>query len=123
MNNSHYETIKTKSVWHNIQVIYPDKDPVIFELNDKGKLKKKIKRQIPRDISFEFQKIQLQKDSDNSQQFNDQKSTDDCQSSFSINSKELTSIKHISNNEFKIMLTSAFQFEDNEYSDDLIIYK
>lgn len=40
MNNFHHKDIKTKSVWHNIQVIYPDKDPIIFQLNDKGKLKK-----------------------------------------------------------------------------------
>lgn len=123
MYNYDHEAIKSKSMWHIIKVIYSDQDPIIFELNDKGKLKHKLSRQIPRDISIELQKIQIQKDSGNSQQLNDQKSTDDGQSSLATNSKELISFKHASSKEYEIMLNSAFQFEDNEYIDEFFIYE
>lgn len=49
--------MKHISKWSRINVIFDGQDPVSFELDEHGKLKKKIRRQTPRDLTEELKKI------------------------------------------------------------------
>ena len=71
-----YDNPKHKSLWKNIKVIRPNDEPLIYELNSLGKLKKKISRQEPRDLSNEIIKMQMRIDSINSQQISNNVTTD-----------------------------------------------
>ena len=48
---------KQNKRWGQIMVVHQDKKPIIFDLNERGKLIKKIRRQPPRDLLEELKKI------------------------------------------------------------------